>query len=78
MASWHDVQVMDQIQSKRGALLPWEGKRLTAVVKNKLGVFRNILHLLLQRDPDERQSVTEFCAMCERVVGGSITVRPNA
>jgi hypothetical protein len=68
------MQVMDQIQGKDGQLLPWEGERMNAAVKQKLGIFRHTVLHLLQREPAKRKSMAEFCETCNRVLSGTTTV----
>lgn len=54
--------------------LPWEGT-LTPAVRRKLGVFKNIVLKLLNRDPTERLSMSEFCVSCDRVVIGTTSIQ---
>lgn len=63
------VQVMDQIEGVNGALLPWEGDRLTDAVRSKLRLFKGALLQLLHRDPLQRPSMREFCRTCSHVLG---------
>lgn len=68
------VQVMDQIQGVNGQKMAWEGSKLTSKKRNALGVFRNSLLKLLNREPALRPSMAEFCDTCNRVLTGGTTV----
>lgn len=67
------VQVMDQIQGVNGGEMPWEGSRLTREKRNALGVFRDSLLMLLNRDPALRPSMAQFCETCNLVLAGAPT-----
>ena len=64
------VQIKDQIQGVNGALLPWEGERLTPRVKSQLRLFQDSLLKLLHRDPLQRPSMAQFCRTCSHMLGG--------
>lgn len=67
------TQVMDEIQGVNGQLLPFEGALLTTKIKRRLGVFKNLVLLLLARNPEDRPTMAQFCASCDRVLAGSTT-----
>lgn len=60
---------MDQIQGVNGEQLPWEGERLTVRVMSQLRLFQDALKLL-QRDPEQRPSMVQFCRTCSHMLGG--------
>ena len=64
------VQIKDQIQGVNGAVLPWEGERLTERVKGQLRLFQDALLQLLHHDPLQRPSMAQFCRTCSRMLGG--------
>lgn len=68
------LQVMDRIEGRNGLQLPWEGT-LPPTVRRKLGIFRNSIMHLLDRDPSQRPSMADFCMSCDRVLAGSTSVQ---
>lgn len=57
------MQVFEQLADERRAL-PWEGGRLAAQDRRKLGMFRKPILKLLQRDPAQRATARDFCNEC--------------
>ena len=62
-----NVQVHGAITGKGTAKLPWEVTPLDTQIRQQLGVFRKVVLQLLDRNPDRRPSMQDFCAACERV-----------
>ena len=63
---------MDQVEGRNGHMLPWEGERLTPAIKRKLGIFRVEILRLLDRVPERRPSMVDFCTTCSRILTGSV------
>eukprot|EP00892_Ulva_mutabilis_P002166 jgi/Ulvmu1/11950/UM082_0029.1 len=55
------------------ALLPWEGERLNADTRYRLGIFCEPLLALLQRTPEARISASAFCDACSEIVASNTT-----
>lgn len=68
--------MMNRIQGINGRHLPWD-HILKPEVRRKLGSIQPDLLSLLQRDPDKRATLADFCAGCERTLGGITTVDPQ-
>jgi hypothetical protein len=62
---------MDVIQQKNGKQCRWEGTALSPETRKKLGIFKNILLELLDRNPLKRPSMAEFCAACNRILSST-------
>lgn len=53
--------------------LPWEEERITPVHRRHVGIFYGTLLTLLARDPEERPSMREVCAACNRLLSSTTT-----
>lgn len=61
------VQVMAQILGEQ--LLPWEaGAEGSRALLRRLGMFRDAVLDLLERNPSMRLGITDFIARCRRVL----------
>ena len=47
-------------------------------LKRKLGMFRNLVLDLLNRDPAKRPSMQRFCAACHHLMSSTVTVKVRA
>eukprot|EP00892_Ulva_mutabilis_P002164 jgi/Ulvmu1/11949/UM082_0028.1 len=56
------------------APLPWEGDRLCAETRHKLGIFCSAVLGLLRREPAKRDAMQDFCNTCNDVVMSHTTV----
>ena len=54
-------------------LLPWEGDRLTADTKRRLGAFRAPVLRMLSRDPAQRASCKDLAAALRAVFSSATT-----
>lgn len=63
--------MMDRIMGERGLQMPWEGAQMTRSLRRKLGVFKDALMQLVDRDPAKRPSMADFCHTCNQVLGGT-------
>ena len=61
------MQVMAQLRGE--SELPWEGRRFRAHPsdRRRLGVFRQPVLALLQRRPERRATMQQFCNSCHRL-----------
>lgn len=62
---------MDRILGVNGKHMPWEGGRLPRTVRKRLGIFKNELLRLLDRDPVNRPSMDDFVETCNKILGGT-------
>lgn len=70
-----ELQVMDRIQGKGGRKLPWEATPMKPRLKQKLGMFRELVLQVLNRDPAKRPSMRRFCDACHHLMSSTVTVR---
>jgi hypothetical protein len=59
------VQVYAQLLGH--APLPWEGERLSRETAKRLGIFREHVLRLLDRDPAKRPTMHQFAAACDSI-----------
>lgn len=62
------MQLEAQILGDHGSKLPWEEGGSRPDMVQALGVFREPVLALLNRDPTYRPSMDSFCGMCNRLL----------
>ena len=70
-ASWGScVQIMKQLKGEEE--LPWEGDKNTDA-RRKLGLFRQPILSLLEREPTQRATLAAFCNTCQQTFASTST-----
>lgn len=62
-----------QAQLLGDAPLPWEAAADPSAVLHKIGIFREPLLQLLQREPARRATMQDFCNACNSLVASNTT-----
>ena len=62
------MQVENQIMGSNGSKLPWEDGGARPDMVPALGVFKEPVLALLNRNPAQRPSMDSFCGMCNRLL----------
>lgn len=64
------MQIMKQLQGEEE--LPWEGEQHIEA-RRKLGIFRQPILSLLNREPTERATLAAFCRSCQQIFSATST-----
>lgn len=61
----YDLQILAQLLGEQD--LPWEGSRAAPDTMRKLRTLRSPVLALLERDPNRRLSMQQFCEACDDI-----------